>query len=47
MEVVLHLSLQNLGEKDRDCSQEWLVNTDPDRLNRMVKLIRNRVAFRI
>ena len=28
-EVVLHSNLQNLGEKDRECSCEWLVKKDP------------------
>ena len=28
-EVVLHSNLQNHGEKDKECSWEWLVNTDP------------------
>ena len=28
-EVVLHLNLRNTGEKDKESSWEWLVNTDP------------------
>ena len=26
-EVVYHSNLQNLGEKDKECSRKWLVNT--------------------
>ena len=28
-EVVLLSILQNLGEKEKECSREWLVNMDP------------------
>ena len=28
-EVVLHSNLLNLGEKDKEFSSEWFVNTDP------------------
>ena len=35
-EVVLHSNLLNLGERDKECSLEALMNTDPDFTERAV-----------
>ena len=39
-EVVLLSNLQSLGEKDKECTWEWLVNTDSGNSNQM-----NRALF--